>query len=36
MYTKADTTKLISTIGDYKFTSIEEGIKKTKEYHHIK
>jgi nucleoside-diphosphate-sugar epimerase len=33
MYTKADTTKLLKTIGNYKFVSIEEGIQKTKKYY---
>lgn len=34
--TRADTTRLIKAIGNYKFISIEEGIKKLADYYKIK
>lgn len=33
--TRADTTKLLKTIGDYKFISIEDGINKTLKYYGV-
>ena len=36
LLTKADTSRLIRTIGNYKFVSIEEGIKKLAKYYKVK